>query len=48
MFGGNTVLDNVAMTIEDSDRIGLVGINGCGKSTLLKIIVGDEEPETQP
>lgn len=48
MFGGNTVLNNVAMTIEDSDRIGLVGINGCGKSTLLKIIVGDEEPETQP
>ncbi len=48
MFGGNTVLNNVALTIEDNDRIGLVGINGCGKSTLLKIITGSEEPETQP
>ena len=48
IYNGNTVLDNVALTIEDNDRIGLVGINGCGKSTLLRIITGEEEPETQP
>ena len=48
IYNGNTVLDNVALTIEDNDRIGLVGINGCGKSTLLRIITGAEEPETQP
>lgn len=48
IYNGNTVLDNVALTIEDHDRIGLVGINGCGKSTLLNIITGKEEPETQP
>lgn len=48
IYNGNTVLDNVALTIEDNDRIGLVGINGCGKSTLLNIITGKEEPETQP
>ncbi len=48
IYNGNTVLDNVALTIEDNDRIGLVGVNGCGKSTLLKIITGEEEPETQP
>ncbi|MCH5192777.1 MAG: ATP-binding cassette domain-containing protein [Oscillospiraceae bacterium] len=47
-YNGNQVLKNVALTIEDSDRIGLIGINGCGKSTLLKIITGQEEPETQP
>ena len=47
-YNGNQVLKNVALTIEDSDRIGLIGINGCGKSTLLKIITGREEPETQP
>lgn len=47
IYNGNTVLDNVALTIEDNDRIGLVGINGCGKSTLLNIITGAEEPETQ-
>lgn len=48
IYNGNTVLDNVALTIEDNDRIGLVGVNGCGKSTLLRIITGAEEPETQP
>lgn len=48
IYNENTVLDNVALTIEDTDRIGLVGVNGCGKSTLLRIITGAEEPETQP
>lgn len=47
-YNGNQVLKNVALTIEDNDRIGLIGINGCGKSTLLKIITGQENPETQP
>lgn len=48
IYNGNTVLDNIALTIEDHDRIGLIGINGCGKSTLLNIITGREDPETQP
>ncbi|MHB1254569.1 MAG: ATP-binding cassette domain-containing protein, partial [Candidatus Humimicrobiaceae bacterium] len=34
------LFDQVSLGIEDSDRIGLVGINGTGKSTLLKIISG--------
>ncbi|MBQ4487070.1 MAG: ATP-binding cassette domain-containing protein, partial [Oscillospiraceae bacterium] len=33
IYNGNTVLDNISLTIEDNDRIGLVGENGCGKST---------------
>ncbi len=37
-YNGNQILENVNFTIEDRDRIGLVGVNGCGKSTLLKII----------
>lgn len=48
IYNGKTVLDNVALTIEDNDRIGLIGVNGCGKSTLLKIITGMEEYESQP
>jgi ATP-binding cassette subfamily F protein 3 len=47
-YGGNQVLNNVALTIEDADRIGLIGINGCGKSTLLRIITGLEIPDKQP
>lgn len=48
IYNGKTILDNVCLTIEDNDRIGLVGVNGCGKSTLLKIITGKEEYESQP
>ncbi|MCI5751885.1 MAG: ATP-binding cassette domain-containing protein [Oscillospiraceae bacterium] len=48
IYNGNTILDNVALTIEDNDRIGLIGVNGCGKSTLLRIITGLEEYESQP
>lgn len=47
IYNGKNVLDNVCLTIEDNDRIGLVGINGCGKSTLLKIITGSEDYESQ-
>ena len=37
-YNGNQVLKNVSLSIDESDRIGLVGNNGCGKSTLLKIL----------
>ncbi len=48
IYNGNTILDNVSLTVEDNDRIGLIGANGCGKSTLLRIITGLEEYESQP
>lgn len=40
-YGTTTVLSNIAMQIQERDRIGLVGVNGAGKSTLLKIIAGE-------
>ena len=47
-FGDRQVLKNAALTIENKDRIGLVGVNGCGKSTLLGIITGSIEYDSQP
>ncbi len=44
-YNGNPVLSGVSLSIDESDRIGLVGVNGCGKSTLLKIITGSVEPD---
>ncbi|MBR5508932.1 MAG: ABC-F family ATP-binding cassette domain-containing protein [Lachnospiraceae bacterium] len=32
-------------SIEDGDKVGIVGINGTGKSTLLRILAGAEEPD---
>ena len=39
-FGVNVVLKDVSFTLQQGDRIGLVGVNGCGKSTLMRIIAG--------
>ena len=35
------LLNNVNLSIEENDKIGILGINGAGKSTLLKILVGE-------
>lgn len=37
------IVEDVSLTIEDKDKIAIVGINGTGKSTLLKIIAGIED-----
>ncbi len=44
-YNGNQVLENVSLTVENNDRIGIIGRNGCGKSTLLRILTGLEEPD---
>ncbi len=45
-FVMKTVLDNVTLTLQLGQRMGLVGANGSGKSTLLKIIAGDMLPDS--
>ncbi|MBB6262474.1 lipopolysaccharide transport system ATP-binding protein [Paenochrobactrum gallinarii] len=37
-------LDNVSMTFQDGDRIGLIGHNGSGKTTLLRVLSGIYTP----
>ena len=41
-FGTNEVLRGASLTLQDGERMGLVGVNGSGKSTLMKIIAGLE------
>jgi ABC-2 type transport system ATP-binding protein/lipopolysaccharide transport system ATP-binding protein len=37
-------LDEISMTIDHGDRVGLVGHNGAGKTTLLRVLAGIFEP----
>lgn len=39
------LFDDAAFSIEEGEKVGLLGINGTGKSTLLKILTGLEEPD---
>ncbi|CAL1154260.1 unnamed protein product [Cladocopium goreaui] len=43
---GRNVLNNISVTFEKGEKLGIVGPNGAGKSTLLKTIVGDLQPES--
>ncbi|WP_296645590.1 ABC-F family ATP-binding cassette domain-containing protein [Romboutsia sp. 13368] len=39
-FGIDSILENVSFTVNEYDKIGIIGINGTGKTTLFKIISG--------
>jgi len=42
-FGDVPLLDRTSLSIETTERIGLIGRNGTGKSSLLKILAGKEQ-----
>lgn len=39
-FSGDTLFSNVSFSINENDKIALMGKNGAGKSTMMKIIAG--------
>ena len=44
-FGGTPVFDDLSLTVQEGDRVALVGRNGSGKSTLMKVMAGLVEPD---
>lgn len=43
-FGTDVILDRVSFSLNEGDKLGIVGVNGAGKSTLFKIITGEYTP----
>lgn len=41
-YTGEYILKNVTFSINDGDKIGMIGLNGVGKSSIIKIILGQE------
>lgn len=37
-FGVESILENISFTVNEGDKIGVIGVNGTGKTTLFKII----------
>ena len=36
------LFENAAFSLNEKEKVGIIGINGTGKSTLLKILAGKE------
>lgn len=45
IYNGETILEHIDLSIDEKDRIGLIGVNGCGKSTLIKLITKEILPD---
>lgn len=45
-FGTNEILRDVSFALNETDKLGIIGVNGCGKSTLFRIILGEAEPDS--
>ena len=39
------LFDNTSFSLQDGEKVGVIGINGTGKTTLLRMIMGEEETD---
>jgi ABC transport system ATP-binding/permease protein len=44
-FGSRTIFDGLTLTINEGERVGLVGVNGSGKSSLMRLLARSSVPD---
>lgn len=44
-FRTEPIWQNLSLSIEPGERLGIIGSNGCGKSTLMRVIAGIDKPD---
>ena len=44
-YAGESLLENIHFTLNEGDRVGLIGGNGEGKTTLIRLMLGELYPE---
>ncbi len=45
-FGTDSIFENISFTVDNKDKIGILGVNGAGKTTLFNILTGESEPDS--
>ena len=44
-FGAEVILKNISFSVNDGDRVGVIGVNGAGKTSLFRCITGEYSPD---
>lgn len=42
----DNIIENISFTVNDNEKVGLIGLNGAGKTTLFNILTENLEPDT--
>ena len=43
-FGTDIILEHISFSLDEADKLGVIGVNGSGKSSLFRMITGTYEP----